>query len=262
MSERRLIEIGIIRYLGSQQSAVLGLTDLFDVANRIAVGHGQGDTPVLRISHWLANTETTAPERTFDSCPHASPGTLAALILPPSLSAPMSEQAAAPLARWLRERHGEGVILGSVCAGAFVLAATGLMAHRRMTTHWTHAETLQQRFPSVRVDADKLIIDDGDIITAGGLMSWTDLGLRLVDRLLGPSVMLETARMLLVDPPGREQRYYSVFSPRLTHGDAAVLKLQHWLQATGARDMALARLAEQAGLEQRTCCAAFKRPPA
>lgn len=61
-------------------------------------------------------------------------------------------------------------------------------------------------------------------------MAWTYLGLRLVDRFLGPTVMIETARVLLVDPSGREQRYYSVFSPRLIHGDAAVLKAREMLQ--------------------------------
>lgn len=71
--------------------------------------------------------------------------------------------------------------------------------------------------------------------------------------------MIETARILLVDPPGREQRYYSPFSPRLTHGDTAVLKVQHWLQATDARDIVLATLAEQAGLEERTFLRRFQK---
>src|SRR3546814_20899114 len=71
--------------------------------------------------------------------------------------------------------------------------------------------------------------------------------------------MFETARILLVDPPGREQRYYSVFSPRLTHGDAAVLKVQHWLQATQAKDVALATLPAQAGLEERTFLRRFQK---
>lgn len=65
--------------------------------------------------------------------------------------------------------------------------------------------------------------------------------------------------MLLVDPPGREQRYYSVFSPRLTHGDAAVLKVQHWLQATQAKEVALPTLAAQAGLEERTLLRRFQK---
>jgi transcriptional regulator GlxA family with amidase domain len=81
----------------------------------------------------------------------------------------------------------------------------------------------------VRLDIARLIVDDGDIITAGGAMAWTDLGLKLVDRLLGPTPMIDTAHLLLVD---REQRCYSVFSPGLTHGNAAEIKVQHWLQET------------------------------
>jgi len=108
----------------------------------------------------------------------------------------------AMLAAWLAERHDDGAVLCSVCAGAFVLAETGLLAGRSATTHWTYLEELTRRFPDIRVDGDKLIIEDGDMITAGGLMAWTDLGMKLVDRLLGSTIMMETARFLLVDPPG------------------------------------------------------------
>ncbi len=97
------------------------------------------------------------------------------------------------------------------------------------------------------------------MITAGGLMAWIDLGLKLVDRLLGSSIMLETARFLLVDPPGREQRYYSNFSPRLRHGDEAVLKVQHWLQAQGAREASIPAMAARAGLEERTFLRRFRK---
>ncbi|PLC50868.1 AraC family transcriptional regulator [Pollutimonas subterranea] len=254
-----MIGIGLVIYPGAQQAAVLGLTDLFGVANRIVVSHQKERVPALRITHWRQDDSNRPPNCVFDSCPDEPPEALSTLILPPSLSEPIGVDDAASLTAWLRNRHAHGIALGSVCAGAFVLAATGLMAGRRMTTHWSHAELLQERFPEVSVDADQLIIDDGDVITAGGLMAWTDLGLKLVDRFLGPTVMFETARILLVDPPGREQRYYSVFSPRLTHGDAAVLKVQHWLQATQAKDVALATLAAQAGLEERTFLRRFQK---
>jgi transcriptional regulator GlxA family with amidase domain len=62
-----------------------------------------------------------------------------------------------------------------------------------------------------------------------------------------------------VDPPGREQRYYSAFSPNLSHGDAAVLKVQHWLQATVAKDMTLSDLGARAGLEERTFLRRFRK---
>jgi transcriptional regulator GlxA family with amidase domain len=250
-------ELGILLYPRAQLAAVHGLTDLFLVANRLAAQGEGADPPVLRVSHWQA-MEDGAIERDFDTHPERA-SRPRALILPPSLGEPITPEAAAAPARWLKARHAEGAMLCSVCAGAFLLAETGLLAGRTVTTHWNLTERLAARFPDVRVDADKLVIDDGDVMTAGGLMAWTDLGLKLVDRLLGPTMMLKTARFLLVDPPGREQRYYSSFAPRLQHGDEAILRTQHWLQATGARDVSLAAMASRAGLEARTFLRRFRK---
>lgn len=258
MTQAQSIEIGLVLYPGVQQASVLGLTDLFGFANRIAASYEQQPGPPLRITHWRQDAPDALPVRVFDNEAGAS-SVLTALIVPPTLAEPADIAAPASLTSWLHDQHTRGVVLGSVCAGAFLLAETGLMSARPMTTHWAYANQLQERFPQVRVDVDRLVIDDGDVISAGGLMAWTDLGLRLVDRLLGPTVMIETARMLLVDPPGREQRYYSVFSPKLTHGDAAVLRVQHWLQATQAKDIALATLAAQARLEERTFLRRFQK---
>lgn len=252
-----LPEIGILLYPGAQQAAVHGLTDLFEVANRIAGEHVAANGHVIRVTHWRPD-ETMRIRCVFDTHPgtQANP---AIIIVPPSLGALQSSEVMAPFAGWLKERHAQGAIIGSVCAGAFLVAETGLLAGRAATTHWTYAEALSQRFPDVCVTADKLIVDGGDIITAGGLMAWIDLGLLLVNRLLGAPIMAETARFLLVDPPGREQRYYSSFSPRLHHGDQAVLKVQHWLQARGARNVTLRAMASHAGLEERTFLRRFHK---
>ncbi len=251
-----MIGIGLVLYPGVQQAAVLGLSDLFSVANSIAAEYQQHT--VLQVTHWQSPGQDRDPIPTGDASANPSCA-LSALILPPALSTPVVPERGDRLTQWLRDSHAQGVVLGSICAGAFLLAATGLMTGRRMTTHWKYAELLQQHFPDIAVDADRLVIDDGDVISAGGLMSWTDLGLRLVDRLLGPTIMIHTARMLLVDPPGREQRYYSVFSPRLNHGDAAILKVQHWLQATQAKEISLSALALQANLEARTFLRRFQK---
>lgn len=254
-----MLEIGLLIYPGVQQAAVLGLNDLFCVANQFAQKYQNNNENLLRVTHWQQPDPQNDPVCIYDSEPEAAPTMPAAMAIPPTLREPALVDSTPELAQWLTRLRDRGVILGSVCAGAFVLASAGLMNGRKMTTHWAYADLLSQRFPKITVDANQLIIDDGDIITAGGLMSWTDLGLRLVHRLLGPTVMIDTARMLLVDPPGREQRYYSVFSPRLTHGDASVLKVQHWLQANQAKDVTLSVLAAQAGLEERTFLRRFQK---
>jgi transcriptional regulator GlxA family with amidase domain len=259
MAETEPFEIGLLLYPGAQMAAVLGMTDLLGVAERLARKRlPERELPLLRVSHWRQEAQGEAPVRVFDSAPGARRNPTV-LILPPALGDPISREVAAPLVGWLRDGHGAGITLGSICAGAFLLGETGLLARRTVTTHWGYFEPFRARFPDTRIDTDRLIVDDGDIVTAGGMMAWVDLGLKLVDRFLGPTVMTETARSFLVDPPGREQRYYSAFSPLLTHGDAAVLKVQHWLQATDAKETDLATLAAHAGLEERTFLRRFQK---
>jgi len=160
------MEVGVVVYPGVQHAAVLGLTDLFEMANRQAISRRDDGGPMLRVTHWKQGAQGDLTS-VFDSCPEAGASQPSALILPPSLNDPARADAFPTLLSWLRESHAQGVMLTSVCAGAFLLAATGLMAGRRMTTHWSYAELLQERYPDIRVDADRLLIDDGDIISAG-----------------------------------------------------------------------------------------------
>lgn len=239
--------IGILSYPGAQLAAVHGLTDLLEAASRLRAQQGG---PAVSLSVQLWNGEAGL-------VPPALP--LTALILPPSLAPVVTPSEAAPLAAWILDRHGEGTVLCSVCAGAFLLAETGLLRGRPATTHWGLAERFAARFPEALLDADKLLIDDGDLVTAGGLMAWVDLGLRLVNRFLGSTTMLATARYFLVDPGGREQRFYSTFAPQLTHGDAAILKVQHWLQSACGGKVGLPAMAAKAKLGERTFLRRFQK---
>jgi transcriptional regulator GlxA family with amidase domain len=254
-----MTEIGIVKFPGAQMAAVLGMTDLFVTADGLARReHASPRQPLLRVSHWEWEDGEATPTRAFDTIPGAD-GTPAVLVLPPAFGDLPAPEEAFRYAGWLRASHAAGVALGSVCKGAFLLGETGLLDNRTVTTHWTYEAEFQARFPAAHVDADRLLIDDGDIITAGGVMSWTDLALRLVDRFLGAAAMLDTARAFVIDPPGREQSYYSSFAPKLNHGDAPVLNVQRWLAATDAREVDLASLVKQSGLEERTFLRRFQK---
>jgi len=251
-------EIAILAYPNSQLAAIHGLTDLFVEASRISRELSTATAPVLRVTHWRAARRVGTMECSLDTDP-GGPTRPTVVIAPPTLKGPPEPEAERAHTRWLRERYAEGATLCSICGGAFLLAETGLLRDRSATTHWSYAEELARRFPEIHIDADRLIIDDGDIVTAGGIMAWTDVGLRLIDRFLGPSVMLATARYFLIDTAGREQRFYSSFLPRFDHGDEAVLRVQHWLQKKGVRDVTLADMAAYAGLEERTFLRRFRK---
>ena len=250
--------IGIVLYSGAQLAAVLGLTDLFVVANRFSAEQGSEFPRELQISHWGADSETAQLECVFET----NPGQLCqpdCLIFPPTLEIDPQTKITGNLLEWARTQHASGTILCSVCGGAFLLAHMGLLNGRSATTHWTYSELLATSFPEICVDTNELIIDLGDVVTAGGVMAWLDLGLKLVDRYLGPVVMMRTAQFFLIDPAGRQQRFYANFSPSLHHGDAAVLRVQVWLQTLASESMTIDKMATKARLGQRTFLRRFQK---
>lgn len=248
-------EVGIVLYPGCQTAMVHGMTDLMDIAGHFSDQRGGAR---LRVSHWRTDADGDW-SRAFDTHPHLGGAQApAVLVVPGRLTGPMEAEEAAPYARWLLDRHAQGTTLAATCGGVFALAATGLLSGRPATTHWLFADAFRTRFPDVRLDTDWMVIEDGDMVTAGGLMAWTDLGLRLVDRLLGSTVMADTGSFMLIDSSGREQRHYSRFSPRLTHGDEAILRVQHWLQAREAKGVSVPEMAGIIAMEERTFQRRFK----
>jgi len=97
-----------------------------------------------------------------------------------------------------------------------------------------------------------MVLDDGDIMTAGGILAWADLGLTLVQRLLGPSTMLATARYLLIPPPRHSQRPFAQFVPQFDHKDEAIRQSQHLIHARIHEPLSISDLQEAAGMTGRT----------
>jgi transcriptional regulator GlxA family with amidase domain len=246
------IEIGLVCDAGSSHAAIHGITDLFRYASQFAAKR-QNDRviPPLRITHWQANEGNSEVRCIFDSFP----GTAYAptvLIIPGNEQAPQRTQEDRLVVEWLRSKHAQGSVVAAVCGGVFILARTGLLTGRQATTHWAFHESFSRQFPSVLTETDRMVIDYGDVMTAGGVLAWADLGLRLTERFLGPTVMMDTARFMNIDPPGREQRFYSDFEPKTKHGDSAILKAQQWLATKRERTISVAEIAKHACLEPRT----------
>ena len=251
-------EVGLLEYEACQVSAIHGLRDIFRVASEYAVE--SADPPsVIRVSTWAVSATDDGPAMVCTSDTHPElPHRLSHVVIPPSLVVPELMASVGELTEWLVGLRSQGTTLCAVCAGVFVLAETQLLDSRDATTHWAFAEELARRHPKVRVDASRMVIDDVDIMTAAGILAWVDLGLTLVDRMLGPSVMLHTARFVLADPPRRRQSLYQEFMPRLQHGDSDIRAVQTLLHARLDESHSVEHLARTAAMHPRTFQRRFK----
>ena len=193
-------EIGIVDYPGAQVACILGLTDLFGVASTIALDQRRSGQSPLRVTHWKPiHCGAAKLSCVYDSAPRGSPKPRT-LIIPPTMVNLPDPDVPAGVVSWVRNRHAAGTTLVSLCSGAFILAETGLVDGLSVATHQICAEALAKRFPQIVVDTSRRIIDHGDIITAGGFLSWVDLGLFLVDRIFGPAMWAETAALCSFRP--------------------------------------------------------------
>ena len=157
----------------------------------------------------------------------------------------------------LREAHRNGSRIVSICGGAYVLAAAGLLSGRRATTHWHHAEDFASRFHDVRLEPDVLYVDEGDVLTSAGSAAGLDLCLHIVRRDHGPAVANEMARNL-VTPPHRSGGQAQYVRRPLPTGPATRLSpLLDWMRGSLSHPLSIAQLSERAGMSPRTFCRHF-----
>lgn len=156
----------------------------------------------------------------------------------------------------LRAAWTRGARLGSICSGAFVLAASGLLDGRRATTHWLCADELARRHPRIAVDANVLFVDEGRLITSAGASAGLDMCLHLVHRDHGQAVAADAAR-LAVAPLGRDggQSQFIRHPPPNASSLAALLD---WMSANLDRALDVRALARQAGMSERTLARRFR----
>ena len=100
---------------------------------------------------------------------------------------------------WLQNMSGQAGIVASICTGAFLLAEAGLLSGKRATTHWMDLDRLEREYPAVQVLRNTRLVDEGAVLTSGGISAGIDLSLYLVKRLLGESAAKKTARRMEYD---------------------------------------------------------------
>ena len=153
---------------------------------------------------------------------------------------------------WVQSRARRARRIASVCTGAFLLAASGLLDGRRAVTHWSYCAELGRRFPKVRVESDPIFVSDGPVWSSAGVTAGIDLALALVEQDLGPSLALAVARYLVVfmKRPGGQAQFSTALS--LQAADDRFGALHEWINKHLREPLPLPVLADQAGMSERS----------
>ncbi len=158
------------------------------------------------------------------------------------------------IGRW----HDDGAIVASSCTGAFLLAEAGLLDGRRATTHWVAAEALADAYPAVTVEAEALIVDEGDVITSAGATTAFNLVLYLIGRFGNRQRANAATRLMLLDADRASQQPFALTSLHRQHHDPIVHDAQTAIQHGRVEPLTVATLAGAIGVSPRTLTRRFR----
>jgi transcriptional regulator GlxA family with amidase domain len=246
----RIIEM--LAYPSVQLLDVTGPLQVFASANDLVTDAGGAPPYVLRVVAQGGQTVTASAGLGLVAGP--LPSTRATLDTLMIAGGQGVEAAAADplLVDWVRARARRARRVASVCTGAFLLAASGVLDGRRRPTHWSFCAELARRFPAVRVEPDPIFVRDGPVWTSAGVTAGIDLALALVEEDLGRTVALALARYLVVflKRPGGQAQFSTALS--LQAADDKFGALHDWIHRHLADDISLPLLARQAGMSERS----------
>jgi transcriptional regulator GlxA family with amidase domain len=161
------------------------------------------------------------------------------------------------LLAWLRDTAPAARRVASVCTGAFVLAAAGLLDGRRVTTHWRYAATLARQYPTTEVEPDRIFVRNGNVWTSAGITAGIDLALALIAEDLGEALAKRTAQWLVVyhRRPGGQSQFSALLRLDLPGGRFGPLLA--WARERLSEALPVERLADRAAMSPRHFARAF-----
>jgi len=264
----QLLNVGIVVNERCQASSVFAVTDLLIAANYALSKYF--DTRASLFNYQLIglkgsvqayNGSQIGPVIKIQDCKRPDivilPGAFES-ILTPSHSQKLLDKMSR-LFSSLNEWHKAGTTIASICTGNFILASSDIAAGRTLTCHWASEETANMLFPNVTFDTNKLLIDHGDIVSAGGAMAASQLALYLVHRFHSRELALATGKLMMVELNLNNQSRFSIFHPQTKHKDILVSKLQKVIETSFNEVLDVSQFAMNAGLGERQLCRRFKK---
>lgn len=159
---------------------------------------------------------------------------------------------------WVKRQHAMGAEVAAFCIGAFLLAETGILDGKTCSTHWGHAAELQQMFPNIIVQSDKIVTESNGIYSSGGAYSFTNLVIYLIEKYGGRELAIMTAKAFMIDIEKNKQSVFMIFNGQKDHDDEVILKVQNFIETNYSDKLNVDELADQHATVRRTLERRFK----
>lgn len=163
------------------------------------------------------------------------------------------------LINWLQGQYGQGAKIASICTGAFLLAATGLLDGKEATTHWACSALFRHLYPNVQLCSEKMITENSNLYCSAGASAYQDMSLYLVKELLNPEIAQQCSKAALIDLDRHSQSQYSHYQASRSHSDELIHGIQDWLRDNLTENLTIAHLAERVHLSERQLVRRFKQ---
>lgn len=250
------MKIAVLALDGVFDTGLASVLDVFGTANELADAFGLGqarfDTTIVGVRdavHTWQGLQVPVQPAVASAAPELVVVPAIGQKMPEPLEKALARRDVADAAEILRGWAAAGTRIGAACIGTFVLAETGLLDGRPATTTWWLAPMFRQRYPLVRLEAQRMVVNDGQLITAGAALSHIDLALLIV-RQTSPELASLVARYLIADTRPLQSAY--AISDHLSHSNPLVERFEHWARANLADGFDLDEAAVALGASKRT----------
>jgi transcriptional regulator GlxA family with amidase domain len=257
LGRQRSIQVAVLAFETFASMPITGPIDILNKSSAVWNGIYGKALPYGSFNVELVSL-TKRPIKFGDNitiCPHASvlTATKPDLILIPSVGENVLEKLPSllPFIPWIKQCSMQGARVASLCTGAFLLAETGLLDGRAATTHWFLADLFRKNYPKVRVHPERLIVDEGLVITSGAATSFLDLMLYLIQLYKGYEAAVLVAKAFLIEMGRNTQLHYATPSLHTLHSDREILRVQQFIESNLGRQLTIETMAQHADMSVR-----------
>lgn len=234
-------------------SSITGSYEIFRKANDYWMEQGKGRPLTIQ----LAGTATAVnySKGLFSVKPHVHLSEIhqTDLVLIPSLNHNYEKAVAENgyLVNWIEKQYRNGAEVASICTGAFLLAAAGLLDGKTCSTHWSVADRFRKMFPKVSLQTDRLITDENGIYTNGGAYSFLNLLIYLIEKYYDRATAIYCTKVFQIEIDRNSQSAFAIFSGQKAHGDEMVIEAQAYLERNWQEKLSIAKLSNQFAVGRR-----------